>query len=479
MTATQTTLQNILKEFYIGPVQDQLNNEMMVLELMEKTTVDWNGRVAIIPVHTARNTGVQYLDEAGTVGGQTNLPDAGSQGYLRLQVHARFQYGTFQITGPATAAAAKGGVGSFVGWMDAEMKRLVTDFRNASDRTCVSGGRIVGFVNEHMDKDNAPNPRTYQFTGDIDKLERIRQIAADTLPTGPIPLHPGAFDLRIEFIRMDTYATINTWGPGNDFGDIPAAGAPIDVATRSFTMRNNAVNDLDLTGLPVGVPCAVRIATTQSGAVPDLQGAFLAGFIDPEPEGIYGNLANQTHFGIDRTLTATGEDTLRSTAVLTQATDAPPAGPNLRANVSLPRIQNIFDQISLASGEEPDMILMSPLQRQIYGSLFQLTAAGTTAVQNVSGERPSKLDGGFSGLSYGGTPIKTARQVDNGGMIFMKSNTWKLLELQGHGFADLDGTEILRANGIDAWEGFYKWYYNTVCTHPNQNGMLVGLSLTV
>lgn len=474
MVATQTTLQNILKEFYIGPVQDQLNNEMMVLELMEKTTVDWNGRVAIIPVHTARNTGVQYLDEAGTVGGQTQLPTAGSQGYLRLQVNARFQYGTFQITGPATAAAAKGGVGSFVGWMDAEMKRLVTDFRNSSDRTCVSGGRVVGFINEHDNK-NA-NPRTYQFTGDIDKLERLRQIAADTLPTGPLPGHPGAFDLRIEFIRMDTYATIDTWNGGpNNFGDIAAAGTPIDIANRTFTMRDNVLNNLDLTTiLPAGVPCAVRIANTQSGGA-DPAGVFLSGFIDPEPEGIYGNLANPTHFGVDRTQTATGENTLRSSAVLTQNI----AGTQPRANVSLPRIQNIFDQISLVSGEEPDMILMSPLQRQLYGSLFQLTAAGTTAVQNVSGERAAKLDGGFSGLSYGGVPIKTARQVDNGGMVFMKSNTWKLLELQGHGFADLDGTEILRANGIDAWEGFYKWYYNTVCTHPNQNGMLVGLTLTV
>lgn len=459
MVATQTTLQNILKEFYIGPVQDQLNNEMMVLELMEKTTVDWNGRVAIIPVHTARNTGVQYLDEAGTVGGVTALPVAGSQGYLRLQVNARFQYGTFQITGPATAAAAKGGVGSFVGWMDAEMKRLVTDFRNASDRRCVSGGRVLGFVNEHENK-NA-NPRTYEFTGDIEKLETVRAAVAAT-----------GNDLRIEFIRMDTYATIATWGGANAFGDIAAAGTPIDVATRSFTMRNAAPNDLDLTGLPAGVPCAVRIADAQSAA-----GATTAAdnLLNPEPEGIYGNLANPTHFGIDRTATATGENTLRSSAVLSQAS----AGNHDRANVSLPRIQNIFDQISLASGEEPDMILMSPLQRQLYGSLFQLTAAGTTAVQNVSGERAAKLDGGFSGLSYGGVPIKTARQVDNGGMVFMKSNTWKLLELQGHGFADLDGTEILRANGIDAWEGFYKWYYNTVCTHPNQNGMLVGLTLTV
>ena len=458
MVATQTTLQNILKEFYIGPVQDQLNNEMMVLELMEKTTVDWNGRVAIIPVHTARNTGVQYLDEAGTVGGVTALPVAGSQGYLRLQVNARFQYGTFQITGPATAAAAKGGVGSFVGWMDAEMKRLVTDFRNASDRRCVSGGRVLGFVNEHENK-NA-NPRTYEFTGDIEKLETVRAAVAAT-----------GNDLRIEFIRMDTYATIATWGGANAFGDIAAAGTPIDVATRSFTMRNAAVNDLDLTGLPAGVPCAVRIADAQSAGAATTAADNL---LNPEPEGIYGNLANPTHFGIDRTATATGENTLRSSAVLSQAS----AGNHDRANVSLPRIQNIFDQISLASGEEPDMILMSPLQRQLYGSLFQLTAGTSNTVQNVSGERASKLDGGFSGLSYGGVPIKTARQVDNGGMVFMKSNTWKLLELQGHGFADLDGTEILRANGIDAWEGFYKWYYNTVCTHPNQNGMLVGLTLT-
>ena len=125
------------------------------------------------------------------------------------------------------------------------------------------------------------------------------------------------------------------------------------------------------------------------------------------------------------------------------------------------------------------MILMSPLQRQIYGSLFQVTTGGTAAVINTSGEKATKLDGGFQGLSYGGTPIRTARQVDNGGMLFLKTDTWKLLELAGHGFADLDGTEILRSAGIDAWEGFYKWYYNTVCTHPNQNGALVGLSLTV
>ena len=457
--AAPGTLAAILKEFYLGPVQEQLNNEVLVLELMQKTTVDWNGKVAIIPVHLDRNSGVGYRAEGGT------LPTAGQQGFNRLQITSAYLYGRFQVTGPAMASAGKGGPNSFIGWMDAEMKKLVTDVKNEADRSMVSGGRVLGFINEHENK-NA-NPRTYEFFGDLEKLQTLHGIAANL--AAPV-------DLRIEFIRMDTYETIGTWGGANAYGDLQAAGTPFDMANRTFTMRNNALNDLDLTGLPAGVPCAVRIADAQSAAPATVVADNL---LNPEPEGIYGNLANPTHFGIDRTQTATGENTLRSSAVLTQATDAGgPAAPNLRANVSLPRIQNIFDQISLASGEEPDMILMSPLQRQLYGSLFQLTAGASNTVQNVSGERASKLDGGFSGLSYGGVPIKTARQVDNGGMVFMKSNTWKLLELQGHGFADLDGTEILRANGIDAWEGFYKWYYNTVCTHPNQNGMLVGLTLT-
>ena len=78
MPATQATLNDILKEFYLGPVQEQLNNEVMVLDLMTKATVDWNGRVAIIPIHVSRNTGVAFRGESnGTAA--TQLPPAGDQ----------------------------------------------------------------------------------------------------------------------------------------------------------------------------------------------------------------------------------------------------------------------------------------------------------------------------------------------------------------------------------------------------------------
>ena len=58
MAATITTLDAILKEFYVGPIQDQLNQEVLALELFEKAKLDWSGKQVIIPIHTARNSGV-------------------------------------------------------------------------------------------------------------------------------------------------------------------------------------------------------------------------------------------------------------------------------------------------------------------------------------------------------------------------------------------------------------------------------------
>ena len=60
------SLGSILKEFFMGPVIETLSNEIMALQLFQKATVDWNGRVCTIPVHTGRNTAVQFLGEGDT-----------------------------------------------------------------------------------------------------------------------------------------------------------------------------------------------------------------------------------------------------------------------------------------------------------------------------------------------------------------------------------------------------------------------------
>ena len=142
------------------------------------------------------------------------------------------------------------------------------------------------------------------------------------------------------------------------------------------------------------------------------------------------------------------------------------------ADLTVERLQRVLDEISVLSGEEPNVLICHPSIRSNYVSL--LTGTGLYATSRGSA---TKGDGGFLDLSFGNIPIKFSRHCPRGMVIFMNTKTWKLLQLQSGGFADLDGTTVLRASGADAWEGFYRWYYNTVCVRPNANGVLVGVNV--
>lgn len=460
MPATQATLSDILKEFYLGPVQEQLNNEVMVLDLMTKTTVDWNGRVAIIPIHVSRNNGVAFAAESAL------LPAAGDQGYQRLQVNAHFLYGRFQITGPAMSAAGKGGANSFIGWMEAEMDKLVNDVKSASDNAMISGGRVVGFLNEHKATAGAaPAVDTWECFGDIEKIEALRAAVVAS----------GSTELLVDLVRVDRNAALGYTVLPNC---VQIQLTATDVINRTITLEvvdlNGAGANYDTSPTDDGFAVAVVISAAQQAA----PATAVTNNLDQQPRGIFENLGSRAHFGVNRfsPASATEFPVLQST-IITQVV----GGAQARAALSLPRMQAAMDQVHQLSGQEPDCILISPLARQQYAALFQVTAAGATTVMNTSGERANKLDGGFSGLSYGGLPIKTARHVGQGGMIFLKLSTWKVLELEAHGFADLDGSVLARAGvgaaGIDAYEGYYRWYYNTVTTNPNQNAILCGFNV--
>lgn len=469
MPATQATLNDILKEFYLGPVQEQLNNSVMVLDLMTKATVDWNGRVAIIPIHVSRNTGVAFAAESGL------LPAAGDQGYSRLEVNAHFLYGRFQITGPAMSAAGKGGANSFIGWMEAEMDKLVNDVKNASDNAMISGGRILGFLNEHKAVAGAAGAFTgWEMFGDIEKAEALRLAV----------IASGSTELLVDLVRVDRNAALGYTVLPNC---VQIALNATDVIARTVDLE-----DVDLDGAGANYTTALTddgfaIAVVVSAAQQAVPATAVTNNLDQQPQGIFANLGSRSHFAVDRfspnntTVVPFSFTALQSTCI-TQVV----GGAQTRAALSLPRMQATMDQVNQLSGQEPDCILISPLARQQYAALFQVTVFGgaannTASVMNTSGERSNNIDGGFSGMSYGGLPIKTARHVGGGGMIFLKLSSWKVLELEAHGFADLDGSVLARAGvgtaGVDAYEGYYRWYYNTVTTNPNQNAILCGFTV--
>ena len=435
MPATKTTLDAVLKDYYIGPLQEQLNNEVMVLNMFEKAKITWAGRQGVVPVHVGRNEGA--LGGVAFKGEGDALPTAYNQVTKRLTFTAAYLYGRFQVSGPAIASAAKGGTASFIGALELEMDKLKDDVRNTADRTMTSGGRVVGFLNQRKAEGGAG---TWEFRGDFQKILDVRAAKGANLDIAVIDCSNNTLTGEaVTYERITTTAKVDT--THGTFS--PAAG----------TIRLD--DALDTTGVAIGFGAALVIIDGD---------AAVDAILDQEPTGIYGNLGDETLFGVDRGSVAGDAMPLQSVIMVEDVDNNGDA-----EALGLERMQQVIDAISVTSGMDIDVILMNPLMRSRYtgllsGSIFKTVEKATTG------------DGGFLGLSYAGVPIKSARHVDNGLILFLNTKCWKLAVLEDGKFADLDGSVLSRVSGNDSWEGFYKWYYNHYCYRPNANGVLTGIT---
>lgn len=450
------SLASILKEFYLGPVQNQLNNEVMALQLFEKATVDWNGRLCMIPIHTGRNTAVEFLAEGET------FQTAGQQQWKHLTVRAHFLYGHFSITGPAVASAKSGGKGAFIGWMEAEMTRLVEDIKNTADQTMVSGGSCVGFLHAAR----APGaPAIWGFDGDYGKLSAA-------ITAGMTSVAIGRMD-RPGFLSDGTTAA-NTY-----FLDEVSAGI---VVTGGLVGLNETAGTLALGNVNT---------TTSGGAAPPVNaggfgfpvyltdvGAGEATASNNQPRGIFANLSERSPFGVDK-----GGSAATPVPPLLTATPAlqplvltcdptPDGGTVQRAPLSAERMQQVFDEVSVLSGKDPNIILCHPTMRAQYVALMADTGNLYTDTRGAA----TKGDAGFLDLSFANVPLKYGRHIPRGMMVYLTTKSWKIAELQSGAFADLDGSTLHRTGNTDEWNGYYRWYYNLVCTQPNCNAILVGIN---
>jgi hypothetical protein len=418
------TLHAILKDYFLTPIQDELNREVMALELFQKATVKWSGLQAIIPVRVGRNTGVGFRAESGT------LPTAGAQDRVRLSLGAKYMYGSFEISGPAIAAAKTAGIGALVSSMEDEMSFLKDDVRDRANRFMFAGARCVGFLNEHIAGGAAYN---FEFSGDI-------EFANDLLVAKGAPVN-------CLVIRMDTYATILN----NTYDAVDTTGSRISFG-----------GALDTTVIAAGNGAAVIV---DDAAV--FAGATAYGLLANFPEGIYGNLAEPSHFGADRT-TAAGKPELQSNVFTMNA-----AGDHGRASLAAKRMQFVEDEIQVASGLDWDLLLSHPVMRQEYTSLMNSAAS-----LHVDTTAAKKGDLGFTGLTFNGRSWRTSRHCGKGVLVYLKQNTWAIAELAPFQFADLDGNVLSRKANEDTWGGFLRWYYNLCCKNPSANALLVGIQFS-
>lgn len=93
--ATLSALDKILKEFYLPPVVEQLNNDILFAQRLQSDSASLYGRRAIVPVHTGRSGGI------GARGEMETLPTPDVQKYNEAIYTLKYLYGAVQASGPA------------------------------------------------------------------------------------------------------------------------------------------------------------------------------------------------------------------------------------------------------------------------------------------------------------------------------------------------------------------------------------------
>src|SRR5438093_777375 len=143
--AVISTVSALLKDVYLPPVIEQLNNDVYLLSRIQKVSdAEIVGNQIVVPLHTGRSGAIGSRAELGA------LPASGNQVFARAVYDLAYHYGRIQVSGVAMAKT-KSNIGSFLDVLKAEMDGIRTDLKKdqarqvwgASDGNTAGNGRIA------------------------------------------------------------------------------------------------------------------------------------------------------------------------------------------------------------------------------------------------------------------------------------------------------------------------------------------------
>lgn len=128
MGLDMSTYNTVLKEVYLPPIREQLNNKVVLLAQVDKNSEHIiGGRYGYMAGHFGRSTGAGARRDGAT------LPNAGNQRYDDIQVPIQHNYGRVQITGPTMRASATS-TAAFERAAPSEMRRMMNDVKTNINR---------------------------------------------------------------------------------------------------------------------------------------------------------------------------------------------------------------------------------------------------------------------------------------------------------------------------------------------------------
>jgi hypothetical protein len=125
--STRSTLDALLKDYYLPGVRKTLNDECFLLSQIEAKSDRVEGRQVIMSVRSGRHQGIGARGDGGT------LPTAGQSTVINAKVALAYNYGRIQISGPLMRSITSDR-GGFARPLETETKGVVTDLKKDINR---------------------------------------------------------------------------------------------------------------------------------------------------------------------------------------------------------------------------------------------------------------------------------------------------------------------------------------------------------
>lgn len=416
--ADLSTLSTILKEYYLGPVTEQLNNEVLLLSRLESKSEDLVGKRAYVPLHWGRSGGIGARSEGET------LPVAGKQQYEKAVYDLKYLYGVVRVTGPSMAKT-KNEAGAFLQALKSELDGVRNDLKKDLARQVYGNGTgVVATV-----ATNAANSTTVAYVG------------TEALRKGQ--LYPG-------FV-----ATIYDASATADLAGTHTISA-VDVTAGTVTFA-----------AAVGVPLANNDTIRRAGVKTSSATEGNTYSLSDEVDGLRRIVSNTATAlgGITPTGNAAWWDNQRIAASGASSTD----GSSTKA-LTLEDIQKGLNLARIAGGMPSSVITSLGIQREFYMLLQDY-------VRYVEPDSSMSYGAGFKTLSYNGMPVIADIDAPYGQMYILDEATMKVFSDQDWHFLDADGLTLRQVTGVDAFEAILARYMNLGATRRNNQVVITGIGV--
>lgn len=179
---TLATLSAILKEIYEGEVREQLNNDVVGLRRIERSSEGIEstvgGKYVTFPVHYGRNGGIGARRE------MEDLPVAGNQSTAAARIGLKYLYGSMQLSGQAMELADSN-TQAFISALNLEKNGLTDDLLKDLNRAVYGNGNGQMGVTSSTTSITTPvitSGMQYFNVGDIVDVYTAANLAADSTP---------------------------------------------------------------------------------------------------------------------------------------------------------------------------------------------------------------------------------------------------------------------------------------------------------